>query len=303
MFLNQRSVRTECCSIPLISLHSIRNPMSRIQHILYLGIMAAITIAATVYFSYVGYTYYQLPLEERFYHPQYDWFKASGDYGHGLGIVGTALILIGVVLYVTAKKYGYLERFIRLKYLLEFHIFLCTLGPIMILFHTTFKFGGIVSIAFWSMVMVVLSGVVGRYIYLQIPRTISGRELTLKEIEEERQSAIDRIADHLSADLIAQAKGYNPNESGFSGWISRRSHLRNMKRAMSSAGVSSSAVMETMESLRTEINLHRRIRRLETMKRLFKYWHVAHRPFAIIMLIIVTVHVVVTVGLGYTWIF
>ena len=43
--------------------------------------------------------------------------------------------------------------------------------------------------------------------------------------------------------------------------------------------------------------------RLETMQSLFKYWHVAHRPFALIMLVIVVLHVAVTLLMGYRWIF
>ncbi len=81
------------------------------------------------------------------------------------------------------KKYRALARLGRLKYWLEFHIFLCTLGPVMILFHTAFKFGGLVSVSFWSMVAVVASGVIGRFIYIQIPRTIEGRELSLHEVK------------------------------------------------------------------------------------------------------------------------
>jgi hypothetical protein len=46
-----------------------------------------------------------------------------------------------------------------------------------------------------------------------------------------------------------------------------------------------------------------RIGRIARMKKLFSYWHVAHFPFAIVMLIIMAVHVVVTVVLGYRWIF
>lgn len=237
--------------------------MSKTAHFLYLAIMSAITVAVTAYLFYVGMDFYFLPLEERFYHPDYDFYKASGLMGHGLGIVGTALILIGVLLYITAKKYGYLDRFVRLKYLLEFHIFLCTLGPIMILFHTTFKFGGIVSIAFWSMVAVVLSGVVGRYIYLQIPRTISGRELSLEEVNKLQREESNEVND---TELDEAAKKF----------------ISDLKR--------------------DQARLEARINRLQRMQQLFKYWHVAHRPFAIIMLVIVSVHVVVTLALGYTWI-
>jgi len=39
------------------------------------------------------------------------------------------------------------------------------------------------------------------------------------------------------------------------------------------------------------------------MKQLFKYWHVAHMPFALIMLVIVIIHIAVTLSFGYKWIF
>ncbi len=62
------------------------------------------------------------------------------------------------------------------------------MGPILVLFHTAFKFGGIVAVSFWSMVAVFLSGVIGRFIYLQIPRSIEGRELNLYEVKEMRSN-------------------------------------------------------------------------------------------------------------------
>jgi hypothetical protein len=39
------------------------------------------------------------------------------------------------------------------------------------------------------------------------------------------------------------------------------------------------------------------------MQNLFKYWHVAHLPFALIMLVIMIIHVAVTVTFGFRWIF
>jgi hypothetical protein len=39
------------------------------------------------------------------------------------------------------------------------------------------------------------------------------------------------------------------------------------------------------------------------MQKLFKYWHVAHLPFALVMLVIMVVHVAVSIVFGYTWIF
>ena len=62
----------------------------------------------------------------------------------------------------------------RMKTWLEVHVFCGIVGPVLVTFHTSFKFNGIVSVAYWSMVAVVLSGFVGRYLYVRIPRSIRG---------------------------------------------------------------------------------------------------------------------------------
>ena len=162
--------------------------------------MTTIVVLVTFYISFYGYDYYVSPIEERFYLPMHKWLKPSGTFGHGLGIIGTFMIVFGVGIYIARKRYNFMAKYIRLKYLLEFHIFLCVLGPILILFHTAFKFGGLVSIAFWSMVLVVLSGVIGRFIYIQIPRTIKGRELSLNEVKEMKGNISETLISNKNLD-------------------------------------------------------------------------------------------------------
>jgi len=268
--------------------------------------MVTITLVVTVYLFIRGFEYYQTPLEERFYQDSHAYLKASGIFGQGLGVIGTFLILFGVVLYITAKKYGYLERFIRLRYLLEFHIFLCTLGPIMILFHTTFKFGGIVSIAFWSMVIVVLSGVVGRYIYNQIPRTISGRELSLAEIKKEQAAGLSILDNLIGADTKLKSDildYHNPYGWGLQNYLYERKHSKQMAKRVAALDLIKEQKTLVLKSAKVEWKMERRIARLASMQRLFKLWHVFHRPFALIMLIIVVVHIGATLAMGYNWIF
>jgi hypothetical protein len=226
--------------------------------------MIAFTLWLLIKLSIDGYQFYQTPLELRFYHPDYKSLNASGTLGHGYGIIGTIIISIGVFGYIYAKKTLRFEKFVRLKYLLEFHIFLCTIGPILILFHTTFKFGGIVSVGFWSMVLVVLSGVVGRYIYVQIPRSLDGKALGMREIEAQ----IHFIADE-----------FGSNETNNHQKKDVKKNLRKLK------------------------SLQRQLAQLDKMQRWFSYWHIFHKPFALIMLVIVIIHVIVTLLMGYTWIF
>jgi len=156
--------------------------MTRNSHRIYIGFLSAIVIFAFLAVVSIGYSYYKLPVEERVYDPGHGFFKPSGVIGHGYGILGSFFMISGVLLYMARKRFRSLSRLGILKHWLEFHIFLCTLGPLLVLFHTAFKFGGLVAISFWSMVAVFLSGVIGRFIYLQIPRSIEGRELSLSEI-------------------------------------------------------------------------------------------------------------------------
>ncbi len=279
--------------------------MSKVIHAIYVYSMALIVIAITIFIGLYGYGYYQIPVQERFYHPHYDWFKPSGIFGHGLGIIGTLMILFGVMIYIARKKYGFMEKYLRLKYLLEFHIFLCSLGPVLILFHTSFKFGGIVSIAFWSMIAVVLSGIIGRFIYIQIPRTIEGRELSLNEVKETQKSIIGKLKDFEQIGIdIEQVIGLNSKIGGMGpvAYLKRTMALLELKKKLNQKEISKKQSKEFIEFVKQEWIISGRINRLNQMQKLFKYWHVAHKPFALIMLVIVVIHVLITVAFGYKWI-
>lgn len=289
--------------------------MSKTAHQIYISIMAGIVILTTIFLAYKGYSYYSTPFEERFYHPDHENFKAAGLYGHGLGFVGTFLILFGVVMYIVRKRYKFFARWGRLKYWLEFHIFLCTLGPVMILFHTAFKFGGIVSIAFWSMVAVVVSGVIGRYIYIQIPRSIEGRELSLHEIKESKVNIGMILSNNYQLDQTSQqgilAAIELPSPSSGGNLVSRilqrsfddRKKIGRIKKTLRQNQLRWRDIRKVTKLVKDEMAINNRIERLQSMQQLFKYWHVAHLPFALVMLVIVVLHVAITLAFGYTWIF
>ena len=277
--------------------------------------LASIVLFTAFFLAYKGIPYYMTSVEERFYHPSHDYFKPSGLFGHGLGIVGTLLILIGVVSYIARKRYKSLARLGRLKYWLEFHIFLCSLGPVMILFHTAFKFGGIVSIAFWSMVAVVLSGVIGRFIYIQIPRTIEGRALSLNELQSmhvdikesvERNYHLDEETLHSILESIREERKQlegNLLSKMIQKYFNDRRAVRDVRKHLQQNKLARKDIQTIVKMVRDEMSLNNRIDRLQTMQKLFKYWHVAHLPFAIIMLVIVLVHVGITLAFGYKWVF
>lgn len=284
-------------------------------HRIYIGTLVTIGLVIFFLLCYWGYTYYLTSVEERPFHDDHTMLKPSGPIGHGLGIVGTLLILIGVFGYILRKKNKLLPKVGALKYWLEFHIFLCSVGPLLILFHTAFKFGGIVSISFWSMVAVVLSGVIGRFIYIQIPRTIHGRELSLGEINAMKNEMSESLGkkynlpDTLYESIINTTK-HNEAQSheGFFKAESRRRKqkketLRKVKAILSETELPQKDKRGVMDLVQNEIKMNTRISRLQAMQKLFRYWHVAHLPFALIMLVIMVIHVAITIAFGYRWIF
>jgi hypothetical protein len=66
----------------------------------------------------------------------------------------------------------------------DFHLMAGTVGPMFIALHSVLRLDSWVSAAFWSMVITVVSGFLGRYLYTQVPELSSGVEL--EELDHER---------------------------------------------------------------------------------------------------------------------
>jgi hypothetical protein len=284
-------------------------------HKIYIFTLVSVVVAVLAYLIQRGISYYQVPIEERFFHAYYINLKPSGALGHGYGIIGSLFMIIGVAIYMLRKRMRILSRLGILKHWLEFHIFLCTLGPILVLFHTSFKFGGIVAVSFWSMVAVFLSGIVGRFIYIQIPRSIEGRELTLNEVREMKINLGEILSTSFRLDewsytmILESARKKTGLRDGSQFWYYTKSFfqdfaaIRKIKRILKKNNLNRTEKKQVLRLVSNEISLNRKIDRLLFMQNLFKYWHVAHLPFAIIMLIVMIIHVAVTIVFGYRWIF
>ena len=291
--------------------------MNKTLHKIYIASFFLISILVTFLFIYNGYGYYSTPLDLRFFSPQNNLLKPSGFIGHGAGILGSLMMIVGVSIYMIRKRVRRFHGFGYLNNWLELHIFLCTLGPILVLFHTAFKFGGIVAVSFWSMTAVVLSGVIGRFIYVQIPRTIQGQVIGFKELQQMTDGLSSRLIDKfkINPEVMSSLENYSnfDNYTGLSPYKSIKaiffsyfkinSILRKLKKELSSTKKNAHEVKEILKTAKNKLVLSRRIGLLRTMQRIFKYWHVVHLPFAIIMFIIMFVHIAVTIIFGYRWIF
>lgn len=274
-----------------------------------------ISLSAVAVLGIRGFGYYSSSVEHRAFRADHGAMKASGSYSHGLGILGSAMITIGVITYSTRKRIRKLWKLGMLSRWLEFHIALCLLGPVLVVYHTTFKAGGIAAISLWSMLSVAGSGIVGRYLYSLMPRNIKGTELTAQQMQDE----LDRLGEVLGANkhgaqLMAAMDGfYNsiaPPES-ITQTVSVLVRLqqskgqirRAIRRIVGTQGLNHTQSMQLGDAARSRSSLLQKMTVFKQVERMFHYWHVIHLPFTVIMFLTLAAHVVVTILLGYRWIF
>lgn len=227
-------------------------------NVVVLAILGGVLVAIWLVSGHDAWNYYTTPLSVRGYEKAHRVLRPSGDVGHLLGTAGT-LFLFGTLPYVARRRLRFLSRAGRLPQWLEAHIFCGVFGPILVTYHTSFKFNGLVSVAYWSMALVMLSGFVGRYLYVRIPKTIRGEELSRAEL------------DARAAELDTELAGLNAPEAA-----------RVRRKVAKERAV-----------------LLRRIARLEKTRRLFQLWHVFHRPLVWVMFLVFFIHLGVAVYFGY----
>jgi len=107
----------------------------------------------------------------------------GGAVGHALGIVGFMLMLAAEIFY-TLRKRRTDASWGPTRYWLRIHIFVGLVGPWLVMLHTAGRFNGIAGVTAWLMILVVVSGFVGRFIYTSAPRTLDGTLEDLHRLEK-----------------------------------------------------------------------------------------------------------------------
>lgn len=247
-----------------------------------------------------GIDYYSLPLDQRPHHPDFRSLRPAGTVGHGLGIVGGLQVLL-LLLYSLRKRWHRLAGKGHIGRWLDGHIFLGVSGPLLVTLHTSFKVQGLVAVSYWSMMAVAISGVFGRYLYLQLPRNVLGEAMTLEQIQEQLAETDRRLREQHGMDPQFMTTLETVTTAGSSLWrLPFKNMLLGMRlRSHLPAGASPAVLADA----KARVLLGRRILFHNRILELFHYWHVIHKPFAFLMLIIMVIHVGVTVALGYRWVF
>src|SRR5579859_1215894 len=166
---------------------AVRSRSRELGHRIRVTIAACFSGLFLLAIAVYGANYYILPLDQRPYSDKHALLRPSGTIGLKLGIIGTVLFFI-IFLYALRKVIPWLGRIGTARHWMDFHVIAGVSAPVVIAFHASFKFQGIAGVAFWIMLAVALSGVVGRYLYAQIPRSLNAAEMTLGELQENERA-------------------------------------------------------------------------------------------------------------------
>ena len=298
----ERGNRRAPSAAPALAKREVWLPMASLSHALALAFLVSAGLVAFVFFRLGGWEYYFAPAATRGYVPAHKLLRPAGRAGELFGIAGL-LIMCMTLVYAVRKKFRGLSRIGTTKTWLEIHIFCGLVGPVLVTLHTAMKFNGVVSIAYWSMVLVVLSGFVGRYLYVRIPKSLRGTEISLEELDARAIQLKGQLAaGGLPTALLRRIEEFEQGSraAGFVlGDFKLRRGLSQLHRELSAAGVSPSRLVVADGLIRERATLLRRIATLDVSKKLFHLWHVFHRPFVYVMLAIASVHVAVALYFGY----
>ena len=247
-----------------------------------LGVMTAVVLIAAAYIVAQGQLY-----------------TPRSNFGFYLGVVGGAMMVI-MLSYPLRKRVGFMQNWGNLKHWFRAHMILGIVGPTLVLFHSTFHIRSTnAAVALFSMLLVVISGIIGRFVYTKIHYGLYGRRASLGKVQAafinqaEAAKSLLHFAPRVERWLQSFELQAIRTERSFATSVWHLLVLR-----VNRAFIESRCARELKKLMRSEqhpefrggvseaIHLASRyLREIErvayfsTYERLFSLWHVLHIPF------------------------
>ena len=291
------------------------NKFNRTSLLIFRVIWILIVIVISVYLYSIYKPYISMPEQVRHLDVAlHSRFKPSGNVGHGLGFIGTLLMILSYLLYFLRKRLECLEFLGPLSLWLEIHIFLGILGPVLIFFHSAYALTGFMGIAFWLMVALIVSGVFGRLLFGYCFWGISKvyEPLHLVEIFIEKDLKEDTAFSPIVRKIMDLRPPGFPSTSGLMESIKQWRFIRK----------ETDQLLDTINEKYDDIQfkeykeLHKRgdelIKRLREIRYIsvldlflavLNKWEFVHKVSSYVLFFMAFLHILVTVYWGYRWVF
>jgi hypothetical protein len=279
----------------------------RSRFIVWFGLLL-LPVAAAVALWLRGGAFYRLAPALRLDHPDYRVLSPGSFVGQGYGFAAAGLVLLNLSYLVRRRMATW--RLGSMRVWLDVHAATGLLAGVFAISHSALQFRNpMARVTMAALGVVLVSGVVGRFIYLFVPRTNRARL-------EENCRVFDAIRPGLGAGLLANLMAAPvPAVAGrvtlpkvlwslpkWALWTRRR-----RKIVRTAFAPYRRAQMAELNLLRARIeeteNLAASEPRAVAVDYLMRSWRGMHRFFALLMIALMLIHVGVAWYYGYRWIF
>ncbi|MEZ6186524.1 MAG: hypothetical protein R3F62_16135 [Planctomycetota bacterium] len=273
-----------------------------------------------------GWDYYQIPVQDRSRHALHDVLKPGGTVGLTLGITASTLFLLNLT-YVLRRRFGLFQKLISLRMWLNLHFLFGLTGGSLVLAHSALLTSNLVArLSSFAILFAVVSGIFGRYVLSHVPRylrneeNLGGPKDRASELRE-RSNMAQRLADLrrvLRTGLAqfpklrdAALEALNPPAdtkargllflgplllSDLRAMVKNRRLARELKALMLTAEAKQArpVIVETLELLKQQSRLERRLSQAEAVRDFMDTWRALHLIMAVIVIATMFLHVVLT---------
>lgn len=240
------------------------------------------------------------------------YYTPRSNFGFYLGVAGS-LMMLALLAYPLRKRLRWMQRWGALKHWFRVHMVLGILGPTLVLFHSTFHVRSTnAAVALFSMLFVVASGIIGRFVYTQIHYGLYGRRATLEKLQEEFLSHADAAKSrmHFAPQVAEWVQSFEhvalEREHSFPmnllsfislglrrRWVAFRCarQLRRIRGNDPSPLVWKS-VSNALPLIAPYLHEVQRVAQFKAYERLFSLWHVLHVPLIYLLAASAIFHVI-----------
>lgn len=138
------------------------------------------------------------------------YYTPRSNVGFYLGVTGS-LMMVAMLTYPLRKRLRFMQGWGALKHWFRWHMIMGIVGPTLVLLHSTFHLRSLnATIALTSMLIVVASGIIGRFVYTRIHLGLYGVRATLERVQQEFTGQSDEVKSrfHMAPHVEGWLKSY-----------------------------------------------------------------------------------------------
>jgi len=248
-----------------------------------------------------------------------NYMTAESGLGYWLGVAGSVMMML-TLLYSCRKRLKPMRDWGQIRNWYTAHMILGIIGPVLIVFHSNYSLGSSKNeiVAMISMIVVVISGIVGRYLHDKIRYGLYKNEAALDRLQMDRLftqqqlSDLNEINPDLFKTLIKYSDSIQLDSSGlircFFRMFSKHARIitskpkakKALKTALQELATSGNWTTQTFQKnfrdadqlLSAHYETIKRIANFSFFERLSSIWYFLHVPLFYMMMVSVIFHII-----------